>query len=438
MPNPAEPAHSRAPLFFSFGLIAAASLAVGLDFSGRFAFRSGLADFHQGIPDPIPVQSPTALTANDLKVAKIAWVYLRDNMRQSTGLVDSVAGYPSTTMWDQGSYLLGLQSAHRLNLVESEEFHRRINLLLTSLQKIPLFDNRLPNKAYDTRTLDMTDYQNNVLDRGLGWSAIDVARMLLALRVLERHTPEYGARIRKIIARWSLNDLAQNGRMYGVDAEDGQSVHLQEGRIGYEQYSARAVALWGVDVSDAISAKTILEWRTVQGTQVAVDLRRSSSFNAITPSLSEPYMLLGLELGFSSEGHILASQVYRAQEARFGSTGIATMVSEDHVNQAPHFLYSTVYGNGEDWAVITESGEHFPELRTTSVKATVAWDALFGTPYTKQVRESIQHLGSESSGWFAGYYEDDGRPNDALTLNTNAIVLEAIHFKAFGPLWQVN
>ncbi|MEM7440277.1 MAG: DUF3131 domain-containing protein [Pseudomonadota bacterium] len=371
-------------------------------------------------------------------MAKIAWVYLRDNMRQSTGLVDSVAGYPSTTMWDQGSYLLGLQSAHRLNLVESEEFHRRINLLLTSLQKIPLFDNRLPNKAYDTRTLDMTDYQNNVLDRGLGWSAIDVARMLLALRVLERHTPEYGARIRKIIARWSLNDLAQNGRMYGVDAEDGQSVHLQEGRIGYEQYSARAVALWGVDVSDAISAKTILEWRTVQGTQVAVDLRRSSSFNAITPSLSEPYMLLGLELGFSSEGHILASQVYRAQEARFGSTGIATMVSEDHVNQAPHFLYSTVYGNGEDWAVITESGEHFPELRTTSVKATVAWDALFGTPYTKQVRESIQHLGSESSGWFAGYYEDDGRPNDALTLNTNAIVLEAIHFKAFGPLWQVN
>ncbi len=56
-------------------------------------------------------------------------------------------------------------------------------------------------------------------------------------------------------------------------------------------------------------------------------------------------------------------------------------------------------------------------------------------PYSKQLLDAVKHLQSER-GWYAGLFEADGSPNEILTLNTNAVVLEALHYKVFGPLYR--
>ena len=419
-------------LLFVAGLGLATTIAVASDGAGRLG-RHAMASFDfSEAPDIAPLP-PRALTETDMADARTAWSYLRDNTDPETGLVGSVGGYPSSTMWDQASYILGVISAQRLGIIDSGELSWRMDKLLDSFGKMDLVDGQLPNKAYHTRTLQMVTYDNSPAPEGIGWSALDMGRLLVALRVLEERHPQYRDWIRGIVSTWNLDGIAVGGELIGTDRDGDELSYLQEGRIGYEQYAARAAALWGLDVTSAISAARVLEWTDVSGVQVGTDLRTASSFGAITPVVSEPYMLQGLEMGLNGEASQLAERVYLAQEARYRETGQLSAVSEDHINQKPSFLYSSVFSNGRPWAVVTEAGEHHPELRTISLKSAFAWDALYGTDYTTRLRENLSDLASPG-GWFAGRYEADGAPNDILTLNTNAIVLEALHYKAFGPL----
>lgn len=382
--------------------------------------------------DLVPLE-PRTLSEEDLSTAKVAWRYFEANYREETGLVDSVAGFPSTTLWDQGSYLLGLLSARELDLIDVEQFEYRTTALLEALDRLELFEGKLPNKVYQTTSLNMVHYDNTPSPEGIGWSALDVARMLMALRVLEIKHPERGLQIRAILSKWDLAAMTQQGRLIGASRTGGETRYLQEGRIGYEQYAARAAALWGLDVLEASSSAPILEWQQVESLLVPVDVRSSKSFGAITPTLSEPYLLQAFELGLNAEGALFAARIYAAQAARFANTGQLTMVTEDNIDRKPHFLYSSVFGNGDPWAVLTEKGDRHDALRTISLKATIGWDAIYDTEYTQLARNQLADL-KRQNGWAAGKYETDGSANEIVTLNTNAVILEAMHFVAHGPL----
>jgi hypothetical protein len=428
---------NRSSLVFAIGLLCAAAFAISLDGAGRLFLLSNASNLDPETVASVQPVGPSDVVERDIVAARVAWRYFAANTRMETGLVDSVAGFPSGTLWDQGSYLLALSSARALKIIDDPEFHSRTDQFLRTLSNLPLFEGKLPNKVYNTQTLQMTAYDNSVSDIGIGWSALDMGRLLSAMRILERRAPEYSDQIRSVLAGWDLNAMTFQGELTGAAIEGGEVVYPQEGRVGYEQYAARAAALWGLDVIRAISAARIVDWETVSGQQVPIDLRRSSAFKSITPTLSEPFFLQGLELGLDSETSQLAAQVYLAQEARFSRTGTQTMVSEDHVNQEPYFLYSSVHSNGEAWAVVTEDGTFHNDKRTLSLKAVFAWDALYGREYTRKLRVQLADLATEG-GWVAGRYELSGDVNDALTLNTNAVVLEAIHYKKYGPLWQIR
>ncbi len=425
------PKNNRASLAFLGGLVLTASLAVGTDGLGHFMLRSDVAVVPMHAV--YEAQPGRGLTAADWQDAATAWTYFERHYRPETGFVDAVADHPNATMWDQGSHVFALLAAEGLGLIDAAEFQVRSAALMRGLERMTLFDGMLPNKAYDTRTLAMVDYANVSAPEGIGWSALDVARLLMALRVFEMRNPTYGPRIRQLLAGWDLDAMSAQGRLRGATRKDGATSYHQEGRIGYEQYGARAAALWGLDVLAASNAGPILGWKEISGVEVPIDVRRADSFGALTPTLSEPYFLQAFEVGLTSEGAVLASRIYAAQQARFDATGIPTMVSEDHIDQAPYFLYSSIHGNGADWAVIAENGSRHDALRTVSLKTTVAWDALYETTYTQDMRARLRRLASPQ-GWQAGLYEADFHPNTALTLNTNAVVLEALHFKHSGPL----
>jgi hypothetical protein len=429
-----QPSALRSSLLFLTGLIAAAAFAVAQDASWRLGTR-GSVTVVRGAPQLVATPARRPLNAADRTAAEIAWAYFRQNTRSETGLVDSVAGYPSTTMWDIGSHLLALVSAHRLGLIQTAEFEARAARVIETLGTLPLVDGRLPNKAYDTRSLAMVDYDNTPVPEGIGWSAIDISRLLVSLRAIEAEAPGLRGSVRQVLKRWDLAALADAGEVRGAIVEGRDVRPLQEGRVGYEQYAARGLMLWGIEATSALSAARILDWTTVEGVDVAVDLRKHDAFGVNTPVTSEPYILLGLEHGLASEAALLADRIYRAQEARFAATGIPTMVSEDHLDRPPDFAYATVLGNGEAWAVLTEDGSNRTELRTLSTKAVFGWDALYGTKYTADLRAGLaSDLARPGAGWLAGRYERDGTANAVLSLNTNAVVLEALHYLAFGPI----
>ncbi len=400
---------------------------------------AALAELPRSPDLPQDEPAPRPLTATERQWAATAWAYFERNTQPDTGLVGAVDGFPSATMWDTASYLLALIAARDLGIVDAAAFDARMARALAALERMPLFGDALPNKSYDVRSLQMTNYANEPVAAGIGWSAIDLGRLLVPLHVVAWHHPRHTDAARRVLARWKTAQLARDGQLWGADAQEGAAPRIvQEGRLGYEQYAARTLALMGLDVDVAASHQAFLSLVDVDGVSVPADRRDPSRFGAQNYVLSEPYILTGLELGWGRHGRELAWRVYRAQEERFRRTGVKTAVTEDHVDQAPFFLYNSVYSGGKSWVPVTEKGEPFPQLRTLSVKAAFGWHALYRTPYTTQLVEAVAPLQVPGRGWYAGLYEDGGQPNRSLTANTNAVVLESLAYMARGRFLQVR
>lgn len=427
----AQAKRSRSSLFFLAGLAGAAGLALALDVSPTGNWQLS-PEFRSAIIAPQTDHRP--LLVEEVRAARIAWTYIQNNTDPETGMVNSVDGFASTTLWDQGSYLLALVSAQKLGVIDEREFADRARKLLNSLGTLPLFDGRLPNKVYNTATLAMVDYENYAVAGGIGWSALDIARMLMGLEALRRHDPSFAAPVANVVSAWQLGAMVKDGVLMGARVSAAGPERVQEGRIGYEQYAARAAALFGLDTLGVARAAPVMQWTRVSGVKLGADGRAFSDYGAITPVVSEPYILMALEIGLDGEARLLARRVYEAQRARYERQGIVTAVSEDHIDQAPHFLYATVTGNGRDWAVLDEDGGRFDELRTLSSKAAIGWSVLFDDDYAQRLRDSVLSLAHPGKGWMAGRYEQDGVENTALTLNTNAVILEALHYITDGPL----
>lgn len=381
--------------------------------------------------------APRALTDQERAWARIAWAYFETQTDPQTGLVSSVAGFPSATLWDMSSYLLALVAARELGVVDAASFDARMARALASLARLPLYANQLPNKSYDIRSLAMTDYQNRPTEAGIGWSAIDIGRLLVPLNVIAWHHPHHTEAARRVIARWNTSQLAREGQLWGMHLqESGTPQPLQEGRLGYEQYAARTLALMGLDVDAASDWMRQLRWAAIEGVQVPTDQRDPQRFGAQNFVVSEPFILEGLELGWGRHARELAWRVYRVQEERFRRTGVRTAVTEDHLDQPPYFAYNAVFSGGKPWVAVTEKGEDVSSLRTLSVKAAFGWHALYRTPYTASLIEAVAPLHDARKGWYAGVYEQGGRPNKALAANTNAVVLESLAYIQGGRLMQ--
>lgn len=381
----------------------------------------------------LPLAAKSASTPEDLAFARIAWTYFQNNTNAVTGLVNSVDKYPSTTMWETGSYFNAVISAQKLGLIDKTEAVARISKALNSLKSVRLFDGILPNKAYNVETLELVDYTNKASEKGLGWSALDIGRIVSTLAIVEHNLPELTPQVADLMSLWDLSKMAQGGQLVGGNVIEGATREDQEGRVGYEQYVAKSMMLFGYDMSKAYHVEDHLMVKQVEDQPIPVDNRlHRGSTPAFT--VSEPYIFDGLEFGFDSRSHEFATAIYKAQEGRYRNSGVLTAVTEGHVDQAPYFVYATVWGGGDPWAVMSFKGDRFDSLRTVSTKVAFAWDALFRTDYSKTLMQAIAPLGDPARGWPEGVYEANGKTNGSVTANTNAIVLAALAFRAQGPL----
>ena len=178
---------ARSHIIFLTGLVTA---------FGMVGWLEGISMGNAATPEAIVAPSndvsiaPTrALTAQEMQWAQTAWKYFQNNTVPATGLVNSVDNYPASTLWDTSSYLMAVIAAQRLGIIDQTEFDARIFKALDTLAKLPLFEGKLPNKSYNTVSLKMVDYTNQPSEKGIGWSAIDIGRLLVPLNVLTWHYP---------------------------------------------------------------------------------------------------------------------------------------------------------------------------------------------------------------------------------------------------------
>ncbi|MDB4951016.1 MAG: Tfp pilus assembly protein FimV [Gemmatimonadetes bacterium] len=355
--------------------------------------------------------------------ARTAWTYVDRQTNASSGLVNSVANYHFTTMWDIGSGLLALYSAGQLGLVPAADYDRRMRLALHTLATTRMYDNAAFNKNYDTRTGAMAGRngtESEGADRGYGWSALDLGRLLVALKVIDANQPQYHADVQQVVGRLAFDRLVRDGYLSGEDVapRSRRARRYQEGKIGYEQYSAMGYAAWQHRPDRALSLAENTYPITVLGVPLLMDKRGGKL-------TSEPFLMAGLEMGWTPEMRELSWRLLAAQEARFRQTGKVTLVSEDALNRPPYFLYYSVYSDGEAFKVEPPEGAPPGDTpRTVSTKAAFGWHALLPSPYTWRALQMVSGART-SEGWGAGVFEDNGRISGATNVNTAAMVLEA-------------
>ena len=378
-----------------------------------------------------------ALSPDDLAAARSAWTYFERNDQPSTGLVNSVDGHPSTTMWDLGSSLFATIAARELDLVDEDAFDARISTMLRTLATQPLFHGELPNKVYDTLNGQMADYGNRPGPKGIGFSAVDLGRLASALEVLAAYSPRHRASVLDVLTRWRSCRLVRNGEMQGayVDAT-GEVKIVQEGRLGYEQYAAHGLARLGLDVSKARRYDRFVAEETIMGVAVRRDARDRRHFGSLDAVVTEPWVLDALEYGLDAESTPFLRQVFEVQKRRWLETGVVTARSEDHVDRPPWFVYGTIWADGQAWRTVTADGADAAALRTLSAKAAFSLATLLpDDPYSRVLLRAISGAADPHRGWSSGFYERGG-PNRSVNANTNAVILEALLFKLVGPLHQ--
>jgi uncharacterized protein DUF3131 len=388
-----------------------------------------------GRADDLPLRAPGPLSAEERALARAAFAWVARNTDPRTGLASAVAGQHAATLWDAGSQLLALVAAEDLALLGRREARARLARALRSLGALPLGEGGLPNKAYDVRTLGMVAVDGTPVARDVGWSALDVARALLPLAIVARRHPDLAPLAVAAVARWRLDALSDGRTLRGATRRgDGALETYAEGRLGYEQHAAKALLAWGVPAPEALDWRAHLTLARVAGQLVPRDDRRPRDHGGAPAALvPEPWLLDALEHGPDAATLPVLRALLRAQARRDAAVGRLTAVSEDALDGPPWFSYSAIVNGDDTWVALGPDGTPAPGTLTFSTKAAVAWAALFEGAYPRRLLAAAAELVGPGDGLYAGRYDATGRVNRVLSLNTNAVVLEALAYRVRGP-----
>jgi hypothetical protein len=387
--------------------------------------------------DKYPLKVPQLqISDSELQLARIAWKYFENNTIPETGIVNSVDKYNSTTLWDLGSSIHAFLSAYELGVISKIELDERIGLLFETLISLKLYQDKLPNKVYNSITTTMSTYDNRPLETGIGWSAMDLGRLLGSFKRIVFNYPEYNQLVHSILKKWDFSSAIENAALIGIGLsfKDGVEKAVQEGKLGYEEYCAKGFSQMGFDASNALLYTDFLSFVNVNGIKIGTDSRQVKHHPSYNYVLSDPYFLDGLEYGFDVNSLELGYRVFLAQKLQAKKENLLICVGETHIDKAPYFIYNSIFTNGKLWNCVSESGEDANDLKTFSTSAAFGWYYLFDDPYATELFNTAKTLCSPELGFYSGYYQKTGELNKAITCNVNSLILCAINFKKNGPI----
>ncbi|WP_084144529.1 DUF3131 domain-containing protein [Ferrimonas kyonanensis] len=389
------------------------------------------------------------LTEEQRQWLATAWRYVANNTHPTTGLVGAIDGYPVFTMANVAEYLAALHTAKQFELVGAKEFDERLSLLLDFLNTMALVDGVLPNRSYHTESGQMVDAaaQPGIV----GWSAIDLGRLLIWLNLYRRHYPSFAEYIDKVVLRWDFCRLLDGrGQLTRGEFRDGGWLPVQEGRLGYEEYAAYGYYLWG-QMPTLADRFEPYERRQFYQVPLLVDGRDPRVDRVIDPLLPTPYWYAGMEFNWDRWDQLdddddtdygrldLARQahsLYLVQERRWRRDALYTARAEHILSEAPHFVYDAVFGLGSPFPTLDAQGQFHNEAALVSTKAAFMMWVLWDTEYTDALMGVMRHLYDPERGWYEGRKERTAGYDQSLTLATNAAVLQSMLYKQQGKLFR--
>ncbi|PSW14453.1 hypothetical protein C9J01_08450 [Photobacterium rosenbergii] len=389
-----------------------------------------------------------SLTEQELEWAQIAWTYVENNTNLTTGLVNAIDNYPTTNLSNLADYLIALMAAREFEFITSKEHDERLTMVLTFLNEMPLGLTGVPNKVYSTVHGQMVDYGGQPGE--LGWSSIDIGRLLIALAMVKQRNPEFSEYVDKAVLRWNFCELVtEEGELYGGAINNGNVFRYKEGRLGIEEYTAYGYLDWQI-VPEKAMLLDPYEVVTINGIDLLFDGRDPRDYDVLRPVYSTPYLLLGLEFNWdkiddrqsSDAKHTnqvlsaMADSVYRIQESRWDIDRIYTARGEHVVTGEPYFVYDSIYALGTPWITVAEDGSDHDEKALVSTRVAFQMWVLWKTDYTNRLMTLVRELYDPDRGWYEGRYELTSSYEKSISLQTNAGVLEALLYKANGKLYQ--
>ena len=382
-------------------------------------------------PEPLRAAVPAgaSVDATYERAARAAWAFIDRHSSTETGLVSAQPTWAFPTVWDIGSTLGAYHSAHTLGYIDRAEYVSRTRALLETMSSARMYNGIAYGRNYDFRTGELIGHDQQPSENGTGFSAIDLGRLLVWLKIIAVDVPELAELASTVANRLDESRIIADGYMRGETLTDsGRVSEYQEGRIGYEQYAATGFSLWGMTPANALSTRTNAGRAEVLGVPITTDTRRLDRLT------SEPFILAGMEVGWSDDMRDMAWQTLAAQARRFEETGQITIASEDAIAQAPYyFYYYCVYCSGEEFVINVHSpGTQLDEPRWISTKAAFAWHALVPSAYTWSAVEAVQPALDAQNGWASGVFEGSGESTATFALNNSAVILEAAAYRRLG------
>lgn len=385
------------------------------------------------------------LNNEETEWARTAWKYFENNYNPQTGLVNSIEGQEITNIWFIADYLAALISAHKLEIIKDYEFYNRVNSLLGFLNNMPLYKNKLPNFYYNTKSGMMVNSSNNSAEEG--WSAVDIGRLLIWLKILENMYPNTSEYVDKAVLRWNFCEIIDPcGVIYSF-----KDKLFQENRIGYQEYIYKGFELWGFSTEKYIKS-TPKEYVKIYDQLLAYDkrsIRDSENYSLIN---TEPFVLNGLEFNWDNlndnnsmdsvhtdeESFKSANQIYSLQEQRFNKERVFTSKNSFYSTNKKQWIHDTIFAEGYAWNTFTESGQYIPFMKLVSLKAGIGLWTLWKTEYTNKLFETLKYAYDPQKGWFEGRLEQNTTYERTYTLTTNSMVLESLLYKKSGRIFYLS
>ncbi|GAC1460406.1 MAG: hypothetical protein NVSMB70_05880 [Chamaesiphon sp.] len=308
------------------------------------------------------------------------------------------------------------------------------------MKKIPLFDNELPARGYDTRTLQPVDYGGNPVPQGTGWSSLDIGRLLAALYNLKSSHPEYTNAVDSMAMDWSYLRVVRDKRLESafVTKDENQRVSptgltsiqtlvKPETHLGYEGYAARAFQLWGFDVDrSAVGGQyktASVEGFNVPASRIQPDIKGEENQYTVI----NPFLIYALEFGFDPQMRHLFEPILGAQAERYRKTGRLTAGGTTVSHSAPYVIQNTIIARQQPWATVGDDGALIPDDRIVSTATAFAIHSLSpNDPYAVQLWKATTDLYDPSLGYYEGFFEKTGKPATAFTSSTNSMVLQSL------------
>jgi len=394
------------------------------------AYAEFQADPAQAVPHPIrtfrspPAVQPAAAPfgQRDAQFARTAWAYFQAFHDRKTGLSPTTSTISDVSIYEVGATLLAITAADLLGLITTRAAANRVSRLLRVMSQIPLDKRGLPIDKINISTLRRTGRRADITG---------LMRLVAGFIVAAHHYPVHVSEISDILNEWNLSILLRKG---GFNPAFSGRQGKYRTTLGPEQYSARVARLIGLPVTGIPAPKRLTF--SDHNHQCQPSQRPQSGTTPDPMITSDAIYLEALEFGWRPEMMNLASTLFLAQRARFLKTGRLTALGSDALDQQPWHATHAMDSGQVGVSCLSPDGTLVPDLATMSTKAAFGWNAIMPGPYATKLVDGVSNL-SRPEGWLAGYYEATCRPNVVLSLNTNAEILEALHYRVNGPLFPV-